>query len=320
MSDGGFPILSPDLQVSFAEVLVAMKELYLHRAMRDTVREIELDLIDSQLHEFVPMKALRILASEGLRGELIFSLPCLLSHNPFLLGYYRLLLGFSQKEFYNKGPFGCFKRMEEKGKLSKASESQIVELCRSLIGSSVQFLEQVPGITLEMIHELQLLTLGPQLRGGRNTRIGLEATQTVYRVIRGIIEPYLKDETSRRMTIVNDSDRTVTIEFYSEPDVQIIEKLPTVERLLVSIEIKGGADRSNIHNRLGEAEKSHQKAKEKGCFEFWTIVNVEIDEDTAKRDSPTTSHLFHLDELRHIEGIEYNKFKDILASMLGIKV
>jgi hypothetical protein len=32
----------------------------------------------------------------------------------------------------------------------------------------------------------------------------------------------------------------------------------------VAVEIKGGKDYSNIHNRIGEAEKSHQKAKKEG--------------------------------------------------------
>jgi len=55
------------------------------------------------------------LASLGLRGEFLFPLPSLLTANPRLLGYYRLLLGFSQKEFFNKGKLGRFKSMEPEG-------------------------------------------------------------------------------------------------------------------------------------------------------------------------------------------------------------
>ncbi len=54
------------------------------------------------------------------------------------------------------------------------------------------------------------------------------------------------------------------IEFSSDPDVLITEKLQSGVRYILSIEVKGGTDASNIHNRLGEAEKSHLKAKKFG--------------------------------------------------------
>lgn len=58
---------------------------------------------------------MRKVASFGLRGEVLFAVPCVLAANPCLLGYCRLLLGLSQKEFYGKGPFGRFKRLEDEG-------------------------------------------------------------------------------------------------------------------------------------------------------------------------------------------------------------
>ena len=59
--------------------------------------------------------------------------------------------------------------------------------------------------------------------------------------------------------------RTVTIEIASDPDIIIREEIrPETYRNIIAIEVKGGRDFSNIHNRIGEAEKSHQKAKGKG--------------------------------------------------------
>ena len=71
------------------------------------------------------------------------------------------------------------------------------------------------------------------------------------------------------------SRRKVIITFSSDPDISIFEQI-SVNKLknVVAIEIKGGADKSNIWNRLGEAEKSHQSAKRRGFVEFWTIYNV----------------------------------------------
>ena len=54
-------------------------------------------------------------------------------------------------------------------------------------------------------------------------------------------------------------------------------------------EIKGGKDISNIHNRIGEAEKSHQKARKRGFVECWTMVGVgHTDMDLARKESPST--------------------------------
>ena len=36
--------------------------------------------------------------------------------------------------------------------------------------------------------------------------------------------------------------------------------------------IKGGTDKSNAHNRAGEAEKSHQKARQQDFRECWTLI------------------------------------------------
>jgi hypothetical protein len=87
----------------------------------------------------------------------------------------------------------------------------------------------------------------------------------------------------------------------------------------VSIEVKGGTDISNIHNRLGEAEKSHQKARNRGFFEFWTIVRCDVDPAMAARESPTTSRFFHLDRISDQKAPEHREFRDLLGSLLGIQ-
>ena len=166
---------------------------------------------------------------------------------------------------------------------------------------------------------LQLLTLGPQLRGSENTRLGQDATRLVFDLIKSITTSHIKESTERIIIIENDSGRTVLIEFFSDPDVQITEKLESGIRSLVAIEIKGGTDSSNIHNRLGEAEKSHQKARNRGFFEFWTIVRVDIDDIAAKRESPTTSRFFHLDRIIDKMSQDHRTFCELLGSLLGIR-
>lgn len=313
-------ILKPDLQVAFYHKLKSINDQYLYQALSNTVKQIFIPDIDKQLAEYVDHEALKKVASFGLRGEIFFPVPCIILSNPKLLGYYRLLLGFSQKEFYNKGPFGSFKRLEEQGIITKKISLQIEALCISLIGSAVIMIEQIDDLSLGAIRDLQMLTLGPQLRGGLNTELGKNATDKIFKLLKSLVSAYLKKETDNMLIIENDSKRTVTIEFSSDPDIRIIEIIGSTNRPLVSIEIKGGKDKSNIHNRIGEAEKSHQKARGNNFFEFWTIVRVDMDYTDAKRESPTTTHFFNIDHIQDPNNKEYRLFRDLLSSLLSIQI
>ncbi len=148
-----------------------------------------------------------------------------MERNPFLLGYYRLLLGLSQKEFYSKGPFGRFKGFEERGEIPPHLEDQVPALCSSLIQSAQLLVKGLDDLSLSIVHELQLLTLGPQLRGGSNTSIGQEATKEFFAIMKSLVADYTKEITKRTIHIQNDSKRNVLIEFSSDPDVSITEQL-----------------------------------------------------------------------------------------------
>ncbi len=87
---------------------------------------------------------------------------------------------------------------------------------------------------------------------------------------------------------------------------------------MLAVEVKGGTDVSNIHNRLGEAEKSHQKAKGKGFTECWTIINAAVDLTLAKRESPTTAQFFYLEKILDPGDPDWLAFRDQLTSRLGV--
>ena len=167
---------------------------------------------------------------------------------------------------------------------------------------------------------MQILTVGPQFRGSKNNEYGQAATLITFNIIKLLVRDYIVGETSISIEIENDSGRLVNISFSSDPDIAITEKMPSSERGLIAIEIKGGQDSSNIHNRIGEAEKSHQKARRRGYKEFMTIINVDVDYATLKRESPTTDHFFHLDKISSSLGTEYNRFAELLSSILSIKL
>jgi len=312
------PIIDPSVQVEFYYKLKELKEKYLFEALRKTISQLDIAIIDRELIEYVESSRLNQLATYGLRGETFFPIPCLLKKNPYLLGYYRLLYGFSQKEMYSKRGYGRFKRLEERGIIPSALEPEIEILCRSLISSGYNIVSALDHISPEIIRELQLLTIGPQLRGGRNTQVGLTATKDVFNFLKELVKEYTIETTPNLIIIKNNSERLITIQFANDPDICIDEHFGDEVIHLVAIEIKGGADISNIHNRVGEAEKSHQKAKGEGYSQFWTMIRVEIDYDTLKKESPSTTKFFHIDKIQEDGSHENKEFKKHFASQLNI--
>ena len=316
-------IPAPQLQIDFAFALDQIRGLYLQQALSEAVSQLDIKKVDTELARLVPSTSLSKLASRGLRGELMFAVPALLSACPRLLGYYRLLLGFSQKAFYTS-EFGLtgFKSMEEKGALSAGQFERLDELCAALGSSAVVLLDGigVNRITRELLEDLALLTVGPQLRGGHNVKLGLAGIIKVFHAISGIVAHAAVKTEPNCIELKNAADRRVLIEFASDPDIIIREEMTTnTFRNIIAIEVKGGMDFSNIHNRIGEAEKSHQKARAKGFYECWTVVNVDrIDLDMARRESPSTNRFYRLSQIDAKEGDEYMDFRNRVVSLTAI--
>ncbi len=314
---------SSNLQVTMATALEAFRRLYLQEALSETIKDLPLATLNAELDKFAPAADLKRLASLGIRGEFLFPVPALLNANPRLLGYYRLLLGFSQKEFFNKGKLGRFKSMEEKGVISSRAQQEIADLCHAFAQSASYLLREIgpERFSLELLDDLTLLTLGPQLRGSNNTKIGKLANQAVFELIHTIVAHAVEKETSARIEIRNASRRKVFIAFAADPDIVIVEEASKKSRRnMVAIEVKGGGDQSNIWNRLGEAEKSHQSAKQRGFVEFWTIYNVpDLDLAKAHEKSPTTNRFYSLRHLLAAESEAQDDFRARIISSVGIR-
>ncbi|MDR1262980.1 MAG: XcyI family restriction endonuclease, partial [Oscillospiraceae bacterium] len=177
---------SPALQINFAFALKEVRERMLAEALQQCVEELDLTLLDSQLHEYADDISLKRVASLGLRGELLFAVPCILERRPSLLGYYRLLLGYSQKVFYTgESGVGKFKMMEEQDVISTRQNECLPELCKALCASATLLIQGLADYMLdrEFLDDLTLLTLGPQLRGGANVQRGTAAIIQVFEVI-----------------------------------------------------------------------------------------------------------------------------------------
>lgn len=313
----------PSAQIDFAHSLKEIRCMYLQEALVAAVSSMDVATVDTELHTFVGNDFLQILASRGMRGELLFAVPAVLEVNPRLLGYYRLLLGYSQKGFYTAATgAGMFKSLEEKGALSLRQRDTLPALCKALNISAKFMLENLERemISATFFDQLTLLTLGPQLRGGANVRKGSSAITQVFDVVFHIVSEAVTRSTPHCIEVQNKSGRTVLIEFAADPDIVIREELaPNVYKNQVAIEVKGGEDYSNIHNRVGEAEKSHQKAKKSGYVECWTVVNVDrMDMEMARKESPTTNRFYHISSLLNQASEGYQDFSLQIRSIVGI--
>lgn len=314
----------PSLQIGFAMRLMSLKQKCLQIALRRAVSSVDIQELDNDLITYAGKEHIAKMAAKGLRGELLFATPCIIKKSPALLGYYRLLLGYSQKSFYNTATgFSVFKKCEDDDVLTTIATTNLNEACTELCNASKILFDGIGAelISKNLLHELSLLTLGPQLRGAISNTIGQDGIKSVFQLILAIVETsvVMHDEARGIIVVENAAKRRVTIEFSSDPDIVITEKISEkTTKKIVAIEIKAGADIANIHNRLGEAEKSHQKAKLDGFAECWTIFNVDLDYSVAKKEAPSTNRFYKLSCLLDNSSDEFSDFKDQVVYFTGI--
>lgn len=294
--------------------------------MRKVVGALDITRLDAELGRLAPKDGLARLAASGLRGETVFCAPLLLKSKPELLGYYRLLLGFSQKAFFAaETGLSKYKALED-GRLPQSLIASLEELCRSLNQTAAALLVVLPEslVSESSFSDLTLLTLGAQLRGGANVKKGTLGIERVFAVINEIVGHAATNTstTTSGITLENSAGRRVLIEFAPDPDIIIREDLSgdgRSVRNVLAIEIKAGTDFSNVHNRIGEAEKSHQKAKKAGYTECWTIINVDnLDLVSARVESPSTNRFYRLSDIERKTGQQYNDFEMRILSLVGI--
>lgn len=315
-------VLSPPSagrQVRFYQVLVAARKQWFIDALSDALGQLDQNTVQPQVSDYVPADVRRVLAAAGLRDEYVFPIPAVIETKPSLIGYYRMLLGSPQKSFY-KGSTGMgrFKSMEELGTMSK-QKSYIPDFCKAMAVPLADLVRQIPKITERDLHELPLLTFGSQLQGSNNTQIGKTAMKEVFVAVKDVVGKYVVEMHESRLTLQNSAGRKVFITLSHDPDLCIQESVGDRMHQRVAIEVKGGTDVSNAHNRAGEAEKSHQKAKKFGFPEFWTIISKQgVELFKLQNESPTTNHWFNIAEILARKGPDWDDFRQRLAGAVSV--
>jgi hypothetical protein len=171
------------------------------------------------------------------------------------------------------------------------------------------------------VDELPLLTLGSQFQGANNVAIGQQAIIDVFLAISEIVEDHIESRDNQGLVVLNAAGRRVQIILAADPDVRIQEEFGETLHNKVAIEVKGGTDSSNAHNRAGEAEKSHQKARGEGFRDFWTIIAVKgVEKAKLATESPTTDSWFDAAQVLGRQGPDWDDFRSRIAGAVGIPV
>lgn len=322
MPEFDFP--PPARQVYVHEVLAGARPTVLHAAVRAAAADIDPRVLRDELARHVPSAGLQALQGTGVRDELVFAVPPILRHTPTTLGYYRLLLGASQKRFYQRGTgLLPFKSMEDRGHVRAEADPLLDPLCDQLNQAMAVLVTALPtGSLREDIDQLPLMMLGAQADGSWRTRIGQEATKGVFAALKNVIlqrDRTITTSGDNAVTVMNSAGREVTLALAPDPDVVIKEQVNDQVMVKVALEIKGGTDVSNVHNRAGEAEKSHRKAFQAHAQDFWTVISLTgADREALQRESPTTRQWFDVEEVLAGTGPSWTSLVNHTISAMGI--
>ena len=290
-------------------------------ALSDALLQTDPHKLKTELPRLIPKDVQQILAAAVIRDEQVFPAPSILRTAPTLVGYSRLLLGVPQKSFYVGGTgMGQYRSMESKGIITEKQSHGLDDFCEAMAEALGDLVRQIsPRVTPRDVHELPILTLGSQFQGGNINAIGKQATVDVFLAVAEVVGQHIAKRDAKRIIVRNGAGRLVEIILAGDPDIRIEEQIGTSIRKIAAIEIKGGTDRSNAHNRAGEAEKSHQKAKISGFPVFWTIIAKRgLDVGALRNESPTTNSWFDVAHILARDGEDWAAFVNELSGLIGI--
>lgn len=295
-------------------------------ALWDAVIEVAAKIDPMTLRQeslvYIPSDGLKLIQAYGIRDEKVYALPCILRGNPKLLGYYRMLIGISAKRFYNKSTgLSLFMSMEGEGKLTSKQDAALNEFCKTM---NVALADLFNRLTKENIDrdltELPIMTLGVYVDGVWRNVIGSNAAAAVKETIKDILVGMGLDITSEdgRRTTFHFRDKGFILYESSDPDLAIED---CYKRKILCVEVKGGQDVANVHNRAGEAEKSHQKAVAAGWEDCWTVILwdslTQDQQEKIRGEAQTTKKWYDINNIVAQSGLSYERFKEDLTKLIN---
>lgn len=311
-------------QITFHEGLLAARKTWLIDALSAALSDVDPQTLKQELMQFVPNDVQQTLASLGIRDEHVFPVPIVLKKKPTLVGYYRLLTGVGQKQFY-RGETGMspFAKMENDGIIPEEAGRRLEEFCTAMADVIAELVRAIsPSLSARDISELQLLTLGSNFYGSANNAIGAAAMKGVMEAIAAAVKPYIVNQSGKTIEVQTPSCRHFLITRANDPDIRIEEKVKgSNPKKLLAIEVKGGSDSANVYNRGGEAEKSHKAAKTAGFAKCWTVThtaNPTIDLEKLRTAATNTDAWFDTGQILAQRGNDWDVFQNEILRVMGL--
>src|ERR1022692_4683409 len=153
-----FALPPPVRQLYVHSMLITAREMVLHEVLLKALAEVDPDVLSAEVRRYGPKAARQILQAAGIRDELVFATPSVIKQRPSALGYYRLLLGISQKIFYTTATGAApFKILETDNILPTELVPHLGDLCETLDDALGQLVTGIEGnFTVRDVDQLPL--------------------------------------------------------------------------------------------------------------------------------------------------------------------
>ena len=250
--------------------------------------------------DYFPLDALMIsekawqhVQDGGIEPRMVFAHPALLREHPPVSAYYRGIALLSQKRVSDLATsVANWEQLDKRSRVSEARSIDVACLYNTVISSII---EGAADWTLENGYRNIIANMGIGLDGTIRNVIGQDAERTIKDRIGqwlasvDLIESYDSSQT------VHQLPNNYSMRFASEPDIEFRQAIEGAERVIATIEIKGGKDPAGALERLGAIQKSFE-ATPPGCTNM-LIAGVVTAEMAERLDQLGIIERFLLDDL-----------------------
>ena len=327
--------MSDDLEQKEAEKLqYSLRATFFYRRSREfevllqEIREIDSDKYSWNVSEDfgISNNSLNYVRKRKIPYCQIFCHPDLISKNPRLIAYYRLIAILPQKGVQRLA-FGI-NALEEGGRKSLNKERAIL-LAKALNAYICSIIDSDPHFSMESILSAGIMNFGAQVNGSWRNEIGSEGSRRVKEIL---LTHFVDTDLINQIIIKNGTTLSPTasfppideiqgfntkndykITFGSEPDISILNPAGNLE---AAIEVKAGIDPAGALERYGAAKKSFDRAlrTNKACTTIYLASCITEGVKKAMSDDRLVKQDFNLtkvfvedksrhDFLRHIQWL-----------------
>ena len=255
---------------------------------------------DTKQPDYFPLDALLIseLAWEhvnagGIEPRMVFAHPDLLQEHPPISAYYRGIALLSQKRVSDLAT--SVSNWENPDKHSRVTEERSIAVSCLYNAVISSIIEGAADWTIENGYRNIIANMGIGLDGTIRNVIGQDAERSVKDKIGawlesvGLIDVFSSDQSTYELP--ND----YLMHFAAEPDIAFRQTIGGIQKVIATIEIKGGKDPAGALERLGAIQKSFE-ATPPGCTNI-LIAGVVTTEMAERLDKAGIVKRFLLDDL-----------------------